>query len=135
MNGANRLSAAVVLNDPSWIITHSGDLNGDGKTDLVWWRQTGQTAVWLQDGVSTVSAATLVTDLGDWYVQHAGDLDGDGKVDLLWRDGVTGHTAAWLMNGLTQKASTILSSDPNWVRGRSATSTATARRTSCGTTP
>ena len=114
MDGASTLASSVYVNDPNWVITHSGDLNGDGKTDLVWRRQSGQTAVWLQDGLSSNSPATLPTNL-NWSVQDVGDLDGDGKTDLLWRNYATGQTAAWLMNGATQKASTVLSSDPDWV--------------------
>ena len=36
MNGTLPLSSAVVYGDPAWAITHIGDLNGDGKADLLW---------------------------------------------------------------------------------------------------
>ena len=41
MDGASTLASSVAVNDPNWVVTHSGDLNGDGKTDLVWRRQAG----------------------------------------------------------------------------------------------
>ena len=114
MNDTGILSAATMLSDPNWQVTHTGDLNGDGRTDLVWRSAGGATAVWLKDGLSTTSYAFLPSD-PSWAVLRTADLDGDGKSDLVWRNGATGQIAAWLMNGTTAVSGAILFSDPNWV--------------------
>ncbi len=40
-------------------------------------------------------------------------MNGDGKADLLWRNGSTGQTSAWLMNGTGISASASLLIDLN----------------------
>jgi hypothetical protein len=42
-----------------------------------------------------------------WSLAETGDFDGDGKADLLWRDGNSGATVVWFMNGtqISQAAS------------------------------
>ena len=42
------------------------------------------------------------------------DFNGDRKSDLIWYNALTGQTAAWLMNGLTQSSSATVLTDPNW---------------------
>jgi len=114
MNGTGTLSTGIVLSDPNWSVTHTGDFSGDGKTDLVWRSAVGSTAVWLQNGLATTSAGTILTD-PNWLVLRVGDLNGDGKGDLVWRNNATGQIAAWLMNGVSATSSVVLLGDPNWV--------------------
>jgi serine protease len=114
MNGLTYSSYAIVLGDPNWTVTHTGDLNGDNKTDLIWRHASGMTVAWLMNGTGYTSYATLVTD-ANWVVQRLADFDGDGKADILWRNTVSGETAIWLMNGLAPIGSAILSADPNWL--------------------
>ena len=90
--------AATIFTSLNWTVTHVGDFNGDGKDDLVWRSGTGQTAVWLMNGLASSSSATIFTSV-PWAVTHVGDFDGDGKDDLAWRNNSTGQTAVWLMNG------------------------------------
>lgn len=89
------------------------DFNDDGKGDLLW-RNTssGATAMWLMNGTSALSAATIFTN-GAYAAQRTGDLNGDGKTDIIWRNASAG-TAAWIMNGTTATSSTTLLGDPAW---------------------
>jgi hypothetical protein len=90
------------------------DLNGDGKTDLLWRNSsTGASAAWLMNGTATLSSAITYPNAG-YSVTHTGDLSGDGKTDLLWRSSA-GATVAWLMNGTTYSSYATLLTDPNWV--------------------
>ena len=89
--------------DLNWRVVGSGDLNGDGRTDLVWQHQTGGwVAVWLLDGKQVVATEFLsinqVADL-NWQIKGVDDIDGDGKADLIWQHKTEGWVAAWLMNG------------------------------------
>jgi uncharacterized protein YkwD len=91
-----------------------GDLNGDGRGDIVWTNaKTGQTAAWLMNGTSVFSSAFLFTD-PNWAVAFVADFNGDGKADLLWRNRATGQTAVWLMDGLASVGSAVIFSDAAW---------------------
>jgi hypothetical protein len=90
------------------------DLNGDGKSDLLWYNSaTGQTVAWLMNGTAYVDGSLLLTD-PNWKVIGTPDLNGDGKSDLLWYNAATGQTAVWLMNGTAYIGSAALVTDPNW---------------------
>jgi len=59
---------AAMLND--WHIVDVGDFNGDGKSDILWRRDSGQTYVWEMNGLQvtgegTVMHAPITTD---WHV-------------------------------------------------------------------
>ena len=90
------------------------DFNGDDHQDLHWQNVTsGQSAVWLMNGLTTTSSAITLTD-PNWKVSHVADLDGDLRTDLVWRNAVTGQTAVWLMKGVGVTAGQVISSDPAW---------------------
>lgn len=96
----------------------AGDLNGDGKGDILWRNiATGQNAVWLMNGGS-VSGGALLPSISDltWSIVGEGDFDGDGNVDILWRNIATGQNAIWFMNGTTLLNGQFLTSmtDLNW---------------------
>ena len=113
MNGLSPASSAVLLNDPAWNVTHTGDLSGDGKIDLLWRSSSGATVAWLMNGTALASSTTLLTD-PNWTVVRVADFNGDSKADILWRNTATGKTAIWLMNGLSVASGANILSDPNW---------------------
>jgi hypothetical protein len=95
--------------DLGWRVDGVGDLNGDGKDDIVW-RQTAAGAVdrgalylWLMNGTG-LSGSRYLDPIGeDWQVQGVGDFNGDGKMDVLWRNqgpgGDIGKLYIWMMDG------------------------------------
>ncbi|MBD2112118.1 MULTISPECIES: DUF4347 domain-containing protein [Cyanophyceae] len=103
--GGDFLSPTIEVKDVNWDIKALGDLNGDGKADLVWQNKaTNQAAVWLMDGVNLTSGALLPNDAASgWKVVESGnfnkDTNVDKKDDLLWRNANTGELAVWFMNG------------------------------------
>lgn len=82
------------------------DLNGDGKSDLLWRHDSrGLTGAWLMNGstIDSLGSWSFVTD-PSWKPLGSDDFDGDGKSDLAWWHQVHG-LGIWLMNGLTPQAS------------------------------
>jgi hypothetical protein len=100
------------------IITVKNDLDGDGKSDLLWRSSArGWNFLWAMDGVQTREAKPInvVQDDG-WLMAGQGDYDGDGKSDILWRNTITGLNFICLMDGLNIKARQVLNyvDAPQW---------------------
>jgi len=85
----------------NWKLDGVGDLNGDGRADIVWRQPAlGIASVWFMDGLLRRSGAYLSSTVpANSAIIATPDLNGDGKRDLLWRDSVTGAVDGWLMNG------------------------------------
>jgi subtilase family protein/VCBS repeat protein len=91
----------------------SHDLNGDGKSDLVWRDTNGNLSVWLMNGVQILSLAGIGSAPLTWGIVGQRDFDGDGKSDLLWRD-TSGNNAIWFMNGTQVNAQATTMAPTTW---------------------
>ncbi len=87
-------AAKVVDSSAGWGIAGSGDMNGDGREDVVWhspshgleyWAMNGQT--WTYSGAKAVSS--------QYEVVGVGDFNGDGLDDILWRDKARTELWSW----------------------------------------
>ena len=82
-----------------WTLAGVGDVNGDGRADLVWRNTTsGQALVWMMSVTGTIGS-TL--DLGivplTYELRGVGDFNGDGRADLVWFRASDGVLSVWLM--------------------------------------
>jgi Protein of unknown function (DUF1566)/FG-GAP-like repeat len=70
-----------------------GDINGDGKDDIVWRNlSTGNVVISLMNGnVPTWRGITASPISPSVRLEAIGDFDSNGKADLLWRNTVTGR--------------------------------------------
>lgn len=96
-----------------WAILGSGDIDGDGKSDLLW-RQTstGRFAYWLMSG-ATVRQRSASTAVDPSYALAAiADFNGDGKTDLVWTNGIWDWM--WLSTGTGFTAQRIGSHPAGW---------------------
>jgi subtilisin len=108
--------------DLNWRVVGSGDLNGDGRADLVWQHRTGGwVAVWFLSGKEIIGTEFLSIDRvadPNWQIRGVADIDSDGKADLIWQHQTDGWVAAWLMNGSQVLSTQFLSinqvPDTNW---------------------
>jgi len=96
------------LDISQWLLVGTGDFNGDGVWDLLWWNpESGEVLVWYLENTQATasgagqwlvkSASALDNMLGNAAIAYPGDLNGDGRIDILWRDYATGQVTVWLM--------------------------------------
>ena len=88
-----------------------GDVNGDGKADVLWRHTSGTVAVWLLNGSTIIGSGVPGSVSPGWTVAGVGDFNGDGKADVLWRD-TAGSVAMWLMNGASIASQSFLQTVP-----------------------
>ena len=102
-----------------------GDMDGDGRADLLWQNTSnGALAIWTMNGATVSSTQMLSASVADlaWRVVGSGDLDGDGFADIVWQHDGDGAVAAWFMRGTQLLYGRYLSipqvADTNWrIRG------------------
>ena len=61
----------------------AGDLNGDGKSDLLVQSSAATTIACLMNGTTLMNATTLLTNDPNWVPSHIADFNGDVNVDML----------------------------------------------------
>src|SRR5439155_530321 len=81
-----------------------GDLNGDGRSDVLWRNtSTGENYLYPMNETTILAGEGFLRTVADsnWKIAGVGDFDGDGKADILWRNSATGEDYIYLMNGTT----------------------------------
>ncbi len=109
MKGGKPLASNILNASLGDEIKFAGDLNGDGRSDLIWQsKSTNAVTAWVMDKTGTnfdIANSGVINNspiLKNWTLQKMGDFDGDGQQDLCWRT-ETGQVAIWLMDGKNVK--------------------------------
>lgn len=112
INGATVTGTSTYNVGTEWRPALFGDVNGDGRSDIMW-RSQGTMAFWLMNG--TVLQGSAFYGVGpEWALSAAGDLNGDGRDDLVWRSPSNGMVAFWYMNGTTLIGSSFFGVGLEW---------------------
>ena len=83
-----------------WMIAGTGDFNGDGNSDILWYNTaTGQVLIWLLSGTSVIGGGSPGSAPSPWTIAETGDFNGDGNSDILWVNTTSGELVIWLLNG------------------------------------
>jgi FG-GAP-like repeat len=109
---------------PPWSIVGVGDMNGNGKADIVWYNsESGETQIWFMNDNRLVSRGTVVDESGNfipieppWSIVGVGDMNGNGKADIVWYNSESGETQIWFMdeNRLVSRA-TVIDENGNFI--------------------
>jgi hypothetical protein len=115
MNGITETDATMLNpsnpGDRNWRVLATGDIDRDGKTDLVFQHADGTLAVWFMDGIKLKSGTVFnPSNPGDkrWKVVGVGDFDGDGSLDLVFQH-ADGTLAVWFLKGTAMSRASLLS--------------------------
>jgi hypothetical protein len=84
-----------------WTIAGTGDFNGDGRSDILWYNpSTGEAVIWLLNGTTVLSTSgSPGSAASPWTIAGTGDFNGDSMTDILWYNSTNGQLVIWLING------------------------------------
>jgi hypothetical protein len=102
-------AATVSAANQGWDVVGTGDLDGDGRADVILQNaNTGQIYGYTLSG-STITASRSIgagSNFG-WRVRFVGDTNGDGRADIVMQHS-SGSVYLFQMNGLTVSGSGFL---------------------------
>ncbi|MEI6205585.1 MAG: VCBS repeat-containing protein [Desulfuromonadales bacterium] len=101
--------------DTRWRIAATGDINGDGKTDLIWWnKSTGQVYAMLINGTTITGGSIIYTEPDtNWKIVAAADFNGNSKAELLWWNSATGRVAIGQTDGTNASTAKVIYTESN----------------------
>jgi VCBS repeat-containing protein len=86
----------VGLHNTAWHIAGTGDYNGDGTSDVLWFNPTtNDTDLWLMSKGHWAQSLPLGSHPAGYDLATTGDFNGDGTTDVLWQNRSTGQVDEW----------------------------------------
>jgi len=79
---------------PSWQVEGTGNLFGNGLSDIVWHNDNGAVAVWEMNGTTVICAGSIANPGPSWHVMGNGNYHGAGQNDILFQN-TNGAVAVW----------------------------------------
>ncbi len=88
------------------------DVNGDGRSDLLWWKN-GSFVHWWMNGPAVPQGRSFTVPSG-WRAIGAGDFNGDGRADVVWQ-AANGDVHLWNnTNGNAYAAPQLIGNRAGW---------------------
>ncbi len=81
-------------NTATWQLKTSGDVDGDGTTDLVFQSPAGEVVVWFMNSDGTTRGTSYLGNTGAWQVRACADFYADGHAGLFFQT-AAGAVAYW----------------------------------------
>jgi hypothetical protein len=102
----------------AWSSAGTGDFNGDGRSDVLWFKLDGTLNTWFGNASGGFNGSSANYNAGSgWHVAGTGDFNGDGRSDVLWYNN-NGTLTNWLgqADGSFQGnyAAGVLSLEQSW---------------------
>jgi hypothetical protein len=105
------LSTGPGFNLPAGFVPVTGDFNGDGVTDILWYTMNGTgDGIWYMQAPTSQAPNGILSfgpalNLPTGFVPVTGDFNGDGVTDILWYNSINGTgNGIWYMQAPTSQA-------------------------------
>lgn len=96
---------------PGYVVGAIGDLDGDGKSDLVFTSPKRDLYLWKSVGDGTFVSRFIDMYPENWTLLGSADMDGDGTDDLLWLNATTCQFAYWSFKQGNRKSAATFAVD------------------------
>jgi len=112
--GSSGAGTTIATIDMAWSVAGIGDMNRDGKADLLWRYTDGTVSLWQMDGATVTSSTSLGAVDPSWSIVGLADFNGDNREDIVWRN-ADGTVSIWLMDGGSFiGGGTVYNPGPTW---------------------
>jgi hypothetical protein len=103
------------VGDTTRRIAGTGDVNLDGRADIVWRdHTTGRNSVWyMKESVKQGEALLKPRSDVDWFIEQVSDFNKDGKPDFFWRNHSTGAHEIWYLDQTSHTGTDTVTSRPD----------------------
>ncbi len=108
----------AAINGTTWQMVGAGDIDANGKYEIIWQHDDGYLGVWSMIGTNGTFKELNPSRVNDkqWRIVATSNMARDGKAEIVWQH-EDGDILAWFMNGLNgfyQYLTPFNAGDPLW---------------------